>query len=116
MRIGADGSVAARRTASATSCACVTGDDVSAKCAKTFFARFSRAVGVAPMEYLLTWRMALAKGLLRRNEGRMAEIAELARPDRRIYRDGEWLHVAVLEGRVQVQVEGEEIQASSPAS
>jgi AraC-like DNA-binding protein len=42
----------------------------------TFFERFSRAVGVAPMEYLLTWRMALAKGLLRRNEGRMAEIAE----------------------------------------
>jgi AraC-like DNA-binding protein len=42
----------------------------------TFFERFSHAVGVAPMEYLLTWRMALAKGLLRRNEGRMAEIAE----------------------------------------
>ena len=42
----------------------------------TFFERFSRAVGVAPMEYLLTWRMALAKDLLRRNEGRMAEIAE----------------------------------------
>ncbi|MFM0723322.1 AraC family transcriptional regulator [Paraburkholderia strydomiana] len=42
----------------------------------TFFERFSRAVGVAPMEYLLTWRMALAKDLLRRNEGRVAEIAE----------------------------------------
>jgi AraC-like DNA-binding protein len=42
----------------------------------TFFERFSRAVGVTPMDYLLTWRMALAKGLLRRNEGRMAEIAE----------------------------------------
>ncbi|MFM0163669.1 AraC family transcriptional regulator [Paraburkholderia sediminicola] len=41
----------------------------------TFFERFSRAVGVAPMEYLLTWRMALAKNLLRRNEGRIAEIA-----------------------------------------
>jgi AraC-like DNA-binding protein len=41
----------------------------------TFFERFSRAVGVAPMEYLLTWRMALAKDLLRRNEGRIAEIA-----------------------------------------
>lgn len=41
----------------------------------TFFERFSRAVGVAPMEYLLTWRMALAKDLLRRNEGRVAEIA-----------------------------------------
>jgi AraC-like DNA-binding protein len=42
----------------------------------TFFERFSRAVGVAPMEYLLTWRMALAKDLLRRNEGRVAEIAQ----------------------------------------
>ncbi len=42
----------------------------------TFFARFSRVVGVAPMEYLLTWRMALAKDLLRRNENRIAEIAE----------------------------------------
>ena len=41
----------------------------------TFFERFSRAVGVAPMEYLLTWRMALAKNLLRRNERRIAEIA-----------------------------------------
>lgn len=41
----------------------------------TFFERFSRAVGVAPMEYLLTWRMALAKNLLRRQEGRIAEIA-----------------------------------------
>jgi len=42
----------------------------------TFFERFSRAVGVAPMEYLLTWRMALAKDLLRRNGGRIAEIAQ----------------------------------------
>ncbi|MFC3654085.1 AraC family transcriptional regulator [Dyella humi] len=41
-----------------------------------FFERFSRAVGVAPMEYLLAWRMALAKNLLRRNEGGVAEIAE----------------------------------------
>ncbi|NIE62935.1 AraC family transcriptional regulator [Burkholderia sp. Ax-1719] len=42
----------------------------------TFFERFNHAVGVAPMEYLLTWRMALAKDLLRRNEGRIAEIAQ----------------------------------------
>jgi AraC-like DNA-binding protein len=41
-----------------------------------FFARFNRAVGVAPMEYLLAWRMALAKNLLRRNEGGVAEAAE----------------------------------------
>ena len=42
----------------------------------SFFERFSREVGVAPMEYLLGWRMALAKDLLRRGAGRMAEIAE----------------------------------------
>jgi AraC-like DNA-binding protein len=41
-----------------------------------FFERFSRIVGVAPMEYLLAWRMALAKNLLRRNEGGVAEVAE----------------------------------------
>ncbi|SMG60507.1 AraC family transcriptional regulator [Paraburkholderia susongensis] len=42
----------------------------------TFFERFSRAVGVAPMEYLLNWRMAIAKDLLSRNAGRVAEIAQ----------------------------------------
>jgi transcriptional regulator GlxA family with amidase domain len=38
--------------------------------------RFSRAVGVAPMQYLLAWRMALAKDLLRRCEVGVAEVAE----------------------------------------
>lgn len=41
-----------------------------------FFERFSRAVGVAPMEYLLRWRMAMAKNLLRRKESGVAEVAE----------------------------------------
>ena len=41
-----------------------------------FFERFSGAVGVPPMEYLLTWRMALAKDLLRRHEGGIAEVAQ----------------------------------------
>lgn len=41
-----------------------------------FFERFSRAVGVAPMAYLLAWRMALAKNLLRRNKGSIAEVAQ----------------------------------------
>ena len=41
-----------------------------------FFERFKRTVGVAPMAYLLAWRMALAKQLLRQNECRIAEIAE----------------------------------------
>jgi AraC-like DNA-binding protein len=40
-----------------------------------FFERFRRAVGTAPMEYLLHWRMVLAKDLLRRGEGSVAEIA-----------------------------------------
>lgn len=41
-----------------------------------FFERFRRAVGVAPMEYLLAWRMAMAKKLLRCQEGGVAEVAE----------------------------------------
>lgn len=40
-----------------------------------FFERFSREVGVAPMEYLLGWRMALAKKLLRNEAYGMAEVA-----------------------------------------
>lgn len=42
----------------------------------SFYDRFGRAVGVAPMEYLLAWRMALAKDLLRKNEASVAEIAQ----------------------------------------
>jgi AraC-like DNA-binding protein len=41
-----------------------------------FFERFSRAVGIPPMEYLLAWRMALAKRLLQRNQSSVAEVAE----------------------------------------
>lgn len=41
-----------------------------------FFERFGRAVGLSPMEYLLGWRMALAKKLLRRKEGGIAAVAE----------------------------------------
>lgn len=41
-----------------------------------FFERFRRAVGVAPMEYLLAWRMALAKKLLRQQEAGVAEVAQ----------------------------------------
>ena len=41
-----------------------------------FFERFKRKVGVAPMAYLLAWRMALAKQMLRQNESPIAEIAE----------------------------------------
>lgn len=41
-----------------------------------FFDRFTRAVGLPPMEYLLAWRMAVAKDLLRRQDVRIAEVAQ----------------------------------------
>lgn len=41
-----------------------------------FFERFSRAVGVPPMEYLLAWRMSLAKDLLRRPDSAIATVAQ----------------------------------------
>jgi AraC-like DNA-binding protein len=41
-----------------------------------FFARFTRTVGVAPMEYLLSWRMEIAKDLLHRERLTSAEVAE----------------------------------------
>lgn len=41
-----------------------------------FFERFSGAVGVAPMAYLLAWRMACARNLLQRKEG-VASVAAL---------------------------------------
>jgi AraC-like DNA-binding protein len=41
-----------------------------------FFERFIRIVGMPPMEYLLSWRMAVAKDLLRRQDRGIAEVAE----------------------------------------
>jgi AraC-like DNA-binding protein len=41
-----------------------------------FFDRFTRAVGLPPMEYLLGWRMAVAKDLLRRHDFGMEEVAK----------------------------------------
>jgi AraC-like DNA-binding protein len=40
-----------------------------------FFDRFTRTVGLPPMEYLLAWRMAVAKDLLRRRDMGVAEVA-----------------------------------------
>ena len=40
-----------------------------------FFDRFRQTVGMAPMEYLLHWRMVLAKDLLRHRDVSVAEIA-----------------------------------------
>lgn len=41
-----------------------------------FFARFTRTLGIAPMEYLLAWRMALAKRLLRDRDLSLEQVAE----------------------------------------
>ncbi len=40
-----------------------------------FHERFQAAVGMAPMEYLTTWRLAVAKDLLRKREASVGEIA-----------------------------------------
>ena len=40
------------------------------------FERFTRTVGLPPMEYLLAWRMAVAKDLLHRRDLGVAEVAE----------------------------------------
>ncbi|MDE1993753.1 MAG: AraC family transcriptional regulator [Rhizobiaceae bacterium] len=40
-----------------------------------FARRFSEAVGLAPVEYLLQWRMALAKDALHRGSGSLEDIA-----------------------------------------
>jgi AraC-like DNA-binding protein len=41
-----------------------------------FFERFTRTVGLTPMEYLLGWRMAVARDLLRRHNVGIGEVAE----------------------------------------
>jgi AraC-like DNA-binding protein len=40
-----------------------------------FFTRFDRVVGMAPMEYLQSWRMTLARHMLRSHQHSIAEIA-----------------------------------------
>lgn len=41
-----------------------------------FYNRFHSAVGMAPMEYLLAWRLALAKDLLRKRDATIGEVAK----------------------------------------
>ena len=41
-----------------------------------FFDRFTRTVGLPPMEYLLAWRMAVARDLLRHHDYGIVEVAE----------------------------------------
>jgi len=42
----------------------------------SFFERFRREIGISPMEYLLGWRMAIAKDLLRRDGVSVGEVAQ----------------------------------------
>lgn len=43
----------------------------------TFAERFNRKVGMPPMQYLLEWRIAIAKDVLRRERAPLAEVAEM---------------------------------------
>lgn len=49
---------------------------IAALSRSAFFERFTRMVGAAPMEYLLAWRMEVAKQLLREGELAVSEVAE----------------------------------------
>lgn len=49
--------------------------ETSAMSRSAFFQRFRKEVGVAPMEYVTAWRMALAKDLLVQQETPLVEIA-----------------------------------------
>jgi AraC-like DNA-binding protein len=49
---------------------------ISALSRSAFFERFTRVVGLPPMEYLLAWRMAVAKDLLRGEDLGLGEVAE----------------------------------------
>ncbi len=42
-----------------------------------FAERFMRKVGMPPMQYLLEWRVAIAKDILRREKAPLSEVAEL---------------------------------------
>lgn len=48
----------------------------AAQSRSAFFERFTRTVGLAPMEYLLAWRMAVARDLLRRQDLSVGQVAE----------------------------------------
>lgn len=49
---------------------------VAALSRSAYFQRFTRAVGMPPMEYLLAWRMAIAKDILDRQDLVIEKVAE----------------------------------------
>ncbi|ENW80018.1 hypothetical protein F908_02215 [Acinetobacter sp. NIPH 284] len=56
-----------------------TMDELARKVAlsrSTFFERFTNAIGIPPMEYLLAWRMTIAKDLLSQQNLTITQIAE----------------------------------------
>lgn len=50
--------------------------DAAALSRSAYFERFTNTLGVAPMEYLLRWRMEIAKELLRQGNLAVSEVAE----------------------------------------
>lgn len=49
---------------------------IAALSRSAFFERFTRMVGATPMEYVMAWRMEIAKDLLRANVLSVSEVAE----------------------------------------
>jgi AraC-like DNA-binding protein len=49
--------------------------DIAGMSRSVFADRFARIVGLAPIDYLTEWRMAIAKDMLRAGEARLAEVA-----------------------------------------
>ncbi|WP_448954889.1 AraC family transcriptional regulator [Labrys neptuniae] len=49
--------------------------DAAGMSRSAFFGHFARAVGLRPMEYLMAWRMAVAKDMLRREDVALDEVA-----------------------------------------
>lgn len=50
--------------------------DIAALSRSAFFDRFTRTVGTPPMDYLLRWRMEIAKSLLRHERMAVADVSE----------------------------------------
>lgn len=50
--------------------------DAAGMSRSAFFDRFTRTVGLRPMEYLLAWRMAVAKDILRSKDVALDEVAK----------------------------------------
>ncbi|QEL26248.1 AraC family transcriptional regulator [Bosea sp. F3-2] len=50
--------------------------DAAGMSRSAFFDRFTRTVGLRPMEYLLAWRMAVAKDILRGQDVALDEVAK----------------------------------------